>query len=103
MAELIDLHARVEAMGQCRLYLTTVTEDLTGFPTAVKDMYPINALRNGEYTSRLYIYLYENQSSLNKIRKPHPPTIDPRPSVSSYPISCTRQYVVDRLLSPTRC
>ena len=53
MAELVDLHARVEAMGQCRLYLTLVTEDLTGFPAAIKDMYPINALRNGQYALKL--------------------------------------------------
>ena len=50
MARLMRLHARVEAAGKCRLYLTMLTEDLkdTDCPTAVKDMYPINALRNGE-------------------------------------------------------
>mmetsp|Transcript_23212 Transcript_23212/g.62157 ORF Transcript_23212/g.62157 Transcript_23212/m.62157 type:complete len:194 (-) Transcript_23212:820-1401(-) len=48
MAQLISLHARVEAMGKCRLFLTTLVEDLAGFPVEVAGMYPINKLRNGE-------------------------------------------------------
>ena len=48
MAQLISLHARVEAMGKCRLFLSTLVEDLAGFPVEVAGMYPINKLRNGE-------------------------------------------------------
>ena len=48
MEKLMRLHARVEAAGKCRLYLTTLTEDLTDCLSVVKNMYPINTLRNGE-------------------------------------------------------
>ena len=45
-ATLSRLHARVEAESRCRLYLTTLVEDLAGFASQVACQYPINALRN---------------------------------------------------------